>query len=150
MLRENISVIWKIKIVIENGNYEKLEVAMERRFGLKEVFIVPRSYSAELLHQNKLSVLFGGLRFVNWLIRQDKVSRQHTLLATYKSLYFSMPLHLRAAITRTAEILQAIVQDVNYEKISAFWKKLDIGIVGIAHRLNLPILYGWAILDVRQ
>ena len=35
------------------------------------------------------------------------------------------------AITRTVEIRNAIVQDINYEKISAFWKKLDIGIVGI-------------------
>ena len=35
------------------------------------------------------------------------------------------------AITRTAEIRQAIVHDVNYEKISAFWEKLDIGIVSI-------------------
>lgn len=34
-------------------------------------------------------------------------------------------------ITRTAEIINAIVQDANYEKISDFWKKLDIGLVGI-------------------
>ena len=35
------------------------------------------------------------------------------------------------AITRTAEIRNAIVQDLNLKKISAFWEKLDIGIVGI-------------------
>ena len=34
-------------------------------------------------------------------------------------------------ITRTAEIRNAIVQDANYEKISDFRKKLDIGLVGI-------------------
>ncbi len=35
------------------------------------------------------------------------------------------------AIAKTAAIRQAIVQDVNYEKISSYWDRLDIGIVGI-------------------
>jgi len=35
------------------------------------------------------------------------------------------------AIAKTAAIRQAIVQDVNYEKISAYWDRLNIGIVGI-------------------
>lgn len=35
------------------------------------------------------------------------------------------------AIAKTAEIRDAIVQDVNYEKISAMWQKLSIAIVGI-------------------
>ena len=35
------------------------------------------------------------------------------------------------AIAKTADIRRAILQDVNYEKISAFWEKIDIGIVGI-------------------
>jgi len=35
------------------------------------------------------------------------------------------------AIARTADIRKAILQDVNYEKISAFWERVTIGIVGI-------------------
>lgn len=35
------------------------------------------------------------------------------------------------AIAKTAAIRQAILEDVNYEKISAFWERLNIGIVGI-------------------
>ena len=35
------------------------------------------------------------------------------------------------AIAKTAEIRDAIAQDVNYEKISAMWQKLSIAIVGI-------------------
>ena len=35
------------------------------------------------------------------------------------------------AIARTADIRKAILQDVNYEKISAFWERVNIGIVGI-------------------
>ena len=35
------------------------------------------------------------------------------------------------AIARTADIRKAILQDVNYEQISAFWERVNIGIVGI-------------------
>jgi DNA-binding transcriptional regulator LsrR (DeoR family) len=35
------------------------------------------------------------------------------------------------AVSKTAQIRQAIIQDVNYQKIAEFWEKLDIAVVGI-------------------
>ncbi len=164
-----------VKIVVENGNYEELEVAMERRFGLKEVYIVPRSYDLLAVKQNMARAGLNLLRRIvapnqviglAWgttireLVNQASQERLPRLNADFVPLdggpeninseyhvntlcyqlarAFDSQCHYiyAPAITRTAEIRQAIVQDVNYEKISAFWDKLDIGIVGIGAQVK--------------
>ena len=164
-----------VKVTVENSNFEELESAVERRFGLKEVFIVPKSYDLQAVKQNmaraglnllRRIVASGQIIGIAWgttireltrYAEQEKLpaldadfvpldggpeninSEYHVNTLCYqlarafgaRSHYIYAP-----AITRTVEIRKAIVQDVNYEKISAFWDKLDIAIVGIGAQVK--------------
>ncbi len=143
---------------------------MEKRFGLKECFIVPRSYDLLAVKQsmgraglqllrrivaNKqvIGLAWGtSIRELTRHAQQSKVpqidsdfvpldggpenidSELHVNTLCYElARAFGGRCHYIYApvITRTAEIRNAIVQDANYEKISDFRKKLDIGLVGI-------------------
>ena len=143
---------------------------MEKRFGLKECFIVPKSYDLLAVKQamgraglqllrrivdNKqvIGLAWGtSIRELTHHAQNSKVpqidsdfvpldggpenidSELHVNTLCYElARAFGGRCHYIYApvITRTAEIRNAIVQDANYEKISAFWKKLDIGLVGI-------------------
>ena len=164
-----------VKVTVENSNFEELESAVERRFGLKEVFIVPKSYDLQAVKQNmaraglnllrrivangqvigiawgttireltryaeqeklpKLDADFvpldGGPENVNSEFHVNTLCYQLARSFEARSHYIYAP-----AITRTVEIRKAILQDVNYEKISAFWDKLDIAIVGIGAQVK--------------
>ena len=159
-----------VTITVANEKFEDLEVAMEKRFGLKECFIVPKSYDLlavkqamgraglQLLRRIVSDNLVIGLAWgtsIRELTRHAENSKLPKINADFLPLdggpenidseyhvntlcyelakAFGSRCHYiyAPAITRTAEIRNAIVQDVNYEKISAFWEKLDIGIVGI-------------------
>ena len=159
-----------VKISVERDSFDELEAAMEKRFHLKECYIVSKSYDLQLVKQNMAHAGLGLLRriandhqiigtawgtTISELARraeQEKLpqidadfipldggpesidSEYHVNTLCYqlarafgaRSHYIYAP-----AIAKTAEIRDAIVQDVNYEKISAFWDKLDIAIVGI-------------------
>ncbi len=161
-----------VTIHVVSENFEDIETAMERRFGLKECFIVPKSYDMLAV---KKSMGKAGLKLLRRIIAKDFIiglawgtsvreltrlaeneksklpqldvdfvpidggpenvdSEYHVNTLCYEmSRAFSGHCHYiyAPAITRTAEIRNAIIQDVNYEKISAFWDKLNIGIVGI-------------------
>ena len=164
-----------IKVTVENSNYEELESAMERRFGLKEVFIVPKSYDMQAVKQNmaraglnllRRIVANGQVIGIAWgttireLTRYAEQEKLPTLDADFVPLdggpeNINSDFHVNTlcyqlarafgarshyiyapAITRTVEIREAIVKDVNYEKISAFWDKLDIAIVGIGAQVK--------------
>lgn len=159
-----------VTITVANENFEDIESAMEKRFGLKECFVVPKSYDLLAVKQ---AMGRAGLQLLRRIVANDLViglawgtsireltryaensklpqinsdfipldggpenidSEFHVNTLCYelaksfggRSHYIYAP-----AITRTAEIRNAIVQDSNYEKISAFWEKLNIGIVGI-------------------
>ena len=164
-----------VSISIANDNYEDLEAAMEKRFGLKEAFIVPKSYDIQAVKQNMAR---AGLNLLRRIVANNQVIgiawgttiRELTRYAEQEKLpildadfvpldggpeNINSEFHVNTlcyelarafgarshyiyapAITRTVEIRQAIVQDVNYEKISAFWDKLDIGIVGIGAQVK--------------
>ncbi len=164
-----------VKINIENENYEDLEAAMEKRFGLKEVFIVSKSYDLQAVKQymaraglnlirrivadNQVIGLAWGTS-VRELVRLAEIEKVPHIDADFVPLdggpenidsefhvntlcyQLARACHARChyiyapAITRTVEIRNAIIQDVNYEKISAFWDRLDIGIVGIGAQVK--------------
>ena len=159
-----------VTITVANEKFEDLESAMEKRFGLKECFIVPKSYDLLAVKQ---AMGRAGLQLLRRIVSNNLViglawgtsireltryaensklpkidsdfipldggpenidSEYHVNTLCYElSRAFGGRCHYiyAPAITRTAEIRNAIVQDLNYEKISAFWEKLDIGIVGI-------------------
>ena len=159
-----------VTITVANEKFEDLEAAMEKRFGLKECFIVPKSYDLLAVKQ---AMGRAGLQLLKRIVSNNLViglawgtsireltryaensklpkidsdfipldggpenidSEYHVNTLCYElSRAFGGRCHYiyAPAITRTAEIRNAIVQDLNYEKISAFWEKLDIGIVGI-------------------
>ena len=159
-----------VTINVANEQFEDLESAMEKRFGLKECFIVPKSYDLLAVKQ---SMARAGLQLLRRIVSDNQVIglawgtsiRELTRYAENQKLpridsdfvpldggpeNIDSEFHVNTlclelsrafgarcqyiyapAITRTAEIRQAIVSDLNYEKISAFWDKLDIGIVGI-------------------
>lgn len=159
-----------VTITVANEKFEDLEAAMEKRFGLKECFIVPKSYDLlavkqsmgraglQLLRRIVSNNLVIGLAWgtsIRELTRYAENSKLHKIDSDFVPLdggpeNIDSEYHVNTlcyelakafggrchyiyapAITRTAEIRNSIVQDLNYEKISAFWKKLDIGIVGI-------------------
>lgn len=164
-----------VKINIEKENYEDIEAAMEKRFGLKEAFIVSRSYDLQAVKQYMAR---AGMTLLRRIIENNQVigiawgtsvrelvriaenervpqinadfvpidggpenvdSEYHVNTLCYQlARAFGARCHYicAPAITRTVEIRNAIVQDVNYEKISAFWEKLDIGIVGIGAQVK--------------
>ena len=159
-----------VTITVANENFEDIESAMEKRFGLKECFIVPRSYDLLAVKQ---AMGRAGLQLLRRIVADKQViglawgtsirelthhaqnskvpkidsdfvpldggpenidSELHVNTLCYElSRAFGGRCHYIYApvITRTAEIRNAIVQDANYEKISDFWTKLDIGLVGI-------------------
>ncbi len=164
-LREGI-----VKITVERDSFDELESAMEKRFGLKESYIVSKSYDLQLVKQNMAHAGLGLLRRIvedhqvigtAWGTTISELARQaekeklpridadiipldggpESIDSEYhvNTLCYQLARALGArshyiyapAIAKTAEIRQAILQDVNYEKISAFWEKLDIAIVGI-------------------
>ena len=159
-----------VTINVATENFEDIETAMERRFGLKECFIVPKSYDLLAVKQ---AMGRAGLKLLRRIAANNQViglawgtsvreltncaeksklpkidsdfvpidgdpenidSEYHVNTLCYElAKAFGGHCHYiyAPAITRTAEIRNAIIQDVNYEKISAFWEKLNIGIVGI-------------------
>lgn len=159
-----------VTITVANEKFEDLEAAMEKRFGLKECFIVPKSYDLLAVKQ---SMGLAGLQLLRRIVSNKLViglawgtsireltryaensklpkidsdfipldggpenidSEYHVNTLCYElAKAFGGRCHYiyAPAITRTAEIRNAIVQDSNYEKISAFWENLNIGIVGI-------------------
>lgn len=159
-----------VTITVANEKFEDLEAAMEKRFGLKECFIVPKSYDLLAVKQ---SMGLAGLQLLRRIVSNNLViglawgtsireltryaensklpkidsdfipldggpenidSEYHVNTLCYElAKAFGGRCHYiyAPAITRTAEIRNAIVQDSNYEKISAFWENLNIGIVGI-------------------
>ena len=159
-----------VTITVANEKFEDLEAAMEKRFGLKECFIVPKSYDLLAVKQ---SMGLAGLQLLRRIVSNNLViglawgtsireltryaensklpkidsdfipldggpenidSEYHVNTLCYElAKAFGGRCHYiyAPAITRTAEIRNAIIQDSNYEKISALWEKLDIGIVGI-------------------
>ena len=159
-----------VTITVANENFEDIESAMEKRFGLKECFIVPRSLDLLAVKQ---SMGRAGLQLLRRIVSDKQIiglawgtsireltrhaqnskvpqidsdfvpldggpenidSELHVNTLCYElARAFGGRCHYIYApvITRTAEIRNAIVQDANYEKISEFWKKLDIAIVGI-------------------
>ncbi len=159
-----------VKIEVENNSYEELETALERRFGLRESYVVPKSYDMLAVKQ---SMAQAGINLLRRILTNGQVigmawgstikeltryahrekmplldidvvpidggpenidSDQHVNTICYemakaiggRSHYIYAP-----AITRTSEIRDAILQDVNYEKISNFWKRMSVAIVGI-------------------
>ena len=164
-----------VKINIENENYEDLEAAMEKRFGLKEACIVSKSYDLQAVKQYMARAGLNLLRrivadnqvigiawgtSVRELVRLAEIEKVPRIYADFVPLdggpeNIDSEFHVNTlcyqlarafesrchyiyapAITRTVEIRQAIIQDVNYEKISAFWDRLDIGIVGIGAQVK--------------
>ncbi|MBR0289003.1 MAG: sugar-binding transcriptional regulator [Selenomonadaceae bacterium] len=159
-----------VTITVANENFEDIESAMEKRFGLKECFIVPRSYDLLAVKQamgraglqllrrivdNKQVIGLAWGTSIRELTRHAQNSKVPQIDADFVPLdggpeNIDSELHVNTlcyelarafggrchyiyapVITRTAEIRNAIVQDANYEKISDFWKKLDIALVGI-------------------
>ena len=59
-----------VSISIANDNYEDLEAAMEKRFGLKEVFIVPKSYDLQAVKQNMAR---AGLNLLRRIVTNGQV-----------------------------------------------------------------------------
>lgn len=159
-----------VRISVEADSFEILEGDLEKRFGLKEAFVVPTSYDLQVVKRNMAQAGVNLLRRIvtdgqviglAWgtsikeLIRVARRERLQQVTADFVPLdggpesidsehhvntvcyelanVFGAQSHFiyAPAITRTAEIREAIIKDANYEKISAFWERLDIGIVGI-------------------
>ena len=159
-----------VTITVANENFEDIESAMEKRFGLKECFIVPRSFDLLAVKQamgradlqllrrivaNKQVIGLAWGTSIRELTRHAQNSKVPQIDSDFVPLdggpeNIDSELHVNTlcyelarafggrchyiyapVITRTAEIRNAIVQDANYEKISDFWQKLDIALVGI-------------------
>ena len=171
-----------VKITVESDSFDELEAALERRFGLKEACVVPKSYDMQFI---KEQMARAGLRLIRRILGDGKVvgmawGTTISELAKFAEQEKNSPLDIdfvpldggpesiesefhvnticyqmaRAfsgrshyiyapAIAKTAAIRQAIVQDVNYEKISAYGDRLNIGIVGIGAPVKSSNL-GWA------
>lgn len=159
-----------VKISVVQDSFDEFEAALEKRFKLKEAYVVPKSYDMQVVKKNMAKAGLNLLRRIvgdgqvigtAWgttiseladLAEQEKLpvldcdfvpldggpenieSEFHVNTLCYKlARAFTARSHYiyAPAIARTAEIKEAIVQDVNYEKISAFWSRLNIAIVGI-------------------
>lgn len=159
-----------VKISVDNDVFDELERALEKRFGLKEAYIVPKSYDMQVIKRSmgqaavsllKRIVEPGQTIGLAWgtsikaMIEQAKRERipqmdvdivpldggpenieseyhVNTLCFQLAHIFGGNCHYIYAPVlTRTAEIRNAILQDKNYEKISAMWEKLNIGIVGI-------------------
>jgi DNA-binding transcriptional regulator LsrR (DeoR family) len=159
-----------VKISIVDDSYAYLEAALERKFNLKEVYIVSSSPDSDEVKNNMGK---AGLAFLKRIIAINKkigfawgtaigaLARQsalehcspvsvdfvplvggpenidsefHVNTICYKvAQAFSSNSHYlyAPAITKTPEIREAIMQDVNYAKIVEYWNTLDIAFVGI-------------------
>lgn len=51
-----------VKITVEHDSYDELEAAMEARFGLKESYIVPKSYDLQVIKKNMAGAGLNLLR----------------------------------------------------------------------------------------
>lgn len=159
-----------VQISIVNDSYERLESELEKKFGLKEVYIVDSVADADEVKNNMGKAGLGFLKRVihdgdvvgfAWgtaigalaknaslekcnEVKADMVPlvggpenidiEFHVNTIAYKvaNAFKARNHYLYApAITKTAEIRAAIMQDDNYVKITNYWDKLDIAIVGI-------------------
>lgn len=159
-----------VRISIASDFYENLEAALEKKFGLKEVYIVPSNVEAE---EVKTNMGKAGLAFLKRIIDDHQVvgfawgtamaavskcaaqercnavnadivplvggpenmdSEFHVNTICYKvaAAFKARSHYLYApAITKSPEIRNAIMEDVNYTKIIQYWDKMDIAMVGI-------------------
>ena len=147
-----------VKIEVESDSYEEIEAALERRFGLREAYVVPKSYDMLAIKQ---SMAQAGLNLLRRIMADGQIigmawgstiqelnidfvpidggpesidSDHHVNTICYemaKTVGGRSHFIYAPAITRTSEIRDAILQDANYEKISQLWQRLDIAIVGI-------------------
>ena len=136
-----------VKIEVESDSYEEIEAALERRFGLREAYVVPKSYDMLAIKQ---SMAQAGLNLLRRIMADGQTldidfvpidggpesidSDHHVNTICYemaKTVGGRSHFIYAPAITRTSEIRDAILQDANYEKISQLWQRLDIAIVGI-------------------
>lgn len=51
-----------VKIEVESDSYEELEAALERRFGLREAYVVPKSYDMLAIKQSMAQAGLNLLR----------------------------------------------------------------------------------------
>ena len=63
-----------VKIEVESDSYEDLEAALERRFGLREAYVVPKSYDMLAIKQ---SMAQAGLNHGGWTGRRHGVGFYH-------------------------------------------------------------------------
>jgi len=159
-----------VKISIVDDSYAYLEAALERKFNLKEVYIVSSSPDSDDVKNNMGK---AGLAFLKRIIAVNKtvgfawgsaigaLARQsalehcspvavdfvplvggpenidsefHVNTICYKvAQAFAANSHYlyAPAITKTPEIREAIIQDVNYANIVEYWNHLNIAFVGI-------------------
>jgi len=159
-----------VKISIVDDSYAYLEAALERKFNLKEVYIVSSSPDSDDVKNNmgkaglaflkriiatNQTVGFAWGSAIGALARQSALehcspvavdfvplvggpenidSEFHVNTICYKVAHaFSANSHYlyAPAITKTAEIREAIIQDVNYAKIVEYWNTLNVAFVGI-------------------
>jgi len=164
-----------VQISIVNDSCSSLETALEKKFGLKEVYIVPSSLEPNEARNNLGK---AGIRFLNRIISDDDIvgfawgstmgalakfaslekcnevnadiiplvggpenldSEFHVNTVIYKVAHaFKSKSHYlyAPAITGSAEIRSAIMQDVNCSKIVKMWEQVSIAVVGIGVSLQ--------------
>lgn len=159
-----------VQISIADDSYEKLEAALEKKFGLKEVYIVASNEDPDEVKNNmgKAGVAFlkrvmsdhNVIGFA-WGTAMGAIAKNaseercnavnadivplvggpenintefHVNTICYKvANAFKAQSHLlyAPAITKSKEIRDAIMQEVNYTKITEYWDKMDTAFVGI-------------------
>lgn len=158
-----------VQISVANDLYENLETALEKRFALKEVYIVPSSSDSE---EGKNILGKAGIGYLKRIIGNGDIigfawgstigalsnaavgksdivdvemiplvggpenldSEYHVNTIVYKvaNAFKAKSHYLYApAITGTAEIKSAIMQDANCSKIVQLWDQVTITILGI-------------------
>lgn len=159
-----------VRISIDDDSYEKLEAALEKKFGLKEAYIVASNEDADEMKNNMGKAGVGFLKRVisdrqvigfAWGTAMGAIAKNaalercnavnadivplvggpenintefHVNTICYKvANAFQAQSHLlyAPAITISKEIRAAIMQEVNYTKISEYWDKMDVAFVGI-------------------
>jgi DNA-binding transcriptional regulator LsrR (DeoR family) len=158
-----------VQISVVNDLYESLETTLEKRFGLKEVYIVPSSSDSEEVKNNLGKAGIGYLKRIigngdiigfAWgstigalsnaaagksdIVNVEMIplvggpenldSEYHVNTIVYKvaNAFKAKSHYLYApAITGTAEIKSAIMQDANCRNIVELWDKVTITILGI-------------------
>jgi len=159
-----------VRISIANDTYEQLEGELEKKFSLKEVYIVDSSEEQEELYNN---LGRAGLDFFERVVHSKEVvgfawgssvaSMAENAMPRKNSLpdVQIVPLvggpegvetkyHVNSIITKmaeafgarsyclyapaicqTAEIRNAVMQNVNYQKIAGLWEKISVVFVGV-------------------